>query len=65
MRLSLNRVFCDERWSKNRTVTSMDWSPQFPELLVARWDTSHNSSFCSLLLPLTIPTEAVSLVALA
>ena len=35
--LSVNRVFSDERWSQNRTVTSLDWSPQFPELLAARW----------------------------
>lgn len=25
MRLSLNRTFYDERWTKNRVVTSMDW----------------------------------------
>ena len=34
--LSVNRVFFDERWSQHRTVTSLDWSPQFPELLAAR-----------------------------
>ncbi|XP_043218882.1 cytoplasmic dynein 1 intermediate chain-like isoform X3 [Amphibalanus amphitrite] len=43
MRLSLNRVFCDERWSKNRTVTSMDWSPQFPELLVASYNNNEEA----------------------
>merc|ERR1719228_2664270 len=32
-KLSLNRFFYDERWSKNRVITSMDWSQQFPELL--------------------------------
>lgn len=37
VRLSLNRYFHDERWSRNRPVTSMDWSPQFPELLVASY----------------------------
>ena len=25
MKLSLNRFFYDERWTKNRVVTSMDW----------------------------------------
>lgn len=37
-RLSLNRYFHDERWTKNRVVTSMDWSAVFPELLVASYD---------------------------
>ncbi|XP_018316762.1 cytoplasmic dynein 1 intermediate chain isoform X3 [Mycetomoellerius zeteki] len=36
-RLWLNRSFICERWSRNRCVTSMDWSPQFPELLVASY----------------------------
>ncbi|KAH3868363.1 hypothetical protein DPMN_031507, partial [Dreissena polymorpha] len=36
-RLKLNREFFDERWSKHRIVTSMDWSTQFPELLVASY----------------------------
>ncbi|XP_044727285.1 cytoplasmic dynein 1 intermediate chain isoform X2 [Chrysoperla carnea] len=39
-RLSLNRSFLDERWSRNRCVTSLDWSPQFPELLLASY---HNN----------------------
>ena len=26
--LKLNRQFFDERWSKHRTVTSLDWSTQ-------------------------------------
>ncbi|XP_076379302.1 cytoplasmic dynein 1 intermediate chain short wing isoform X12 [Megalopta genalis] len=37
-RLWLNRSFFCERWSRNRCVTSMDWSPQFPELLVASYN---------------------------
>ncbi|CAH1154776.1 unnamed protein product [Phaedon cochleariae] len=37
-RISLNRHFFDERWSRNRTVTSLDWSPQFPELLLASYN---------------------------
>lgn len=27
-RLKLNRIFYDERWSKHRTNTSLDWSKQ-------------------------------------
>ena len=27
-----------DRWTKNRVVTSMDWSAVFPELLVASYD---------------------------
>ncbi|XP_065217505.1 cytoplasmic dynein 1 intermediate chain isoform X2 [Planococcus citri] len=42
-RLSLNRVFFDEKWSKNRCVTSLDWSPQFPELLVASYNQNYES----------------------
>jgi len=37
-KLSLNRFFYDDRWSKNRVITSMDWSTQFPELLVASYN---------------------------
>lgn len=36
VKLSLNRWFYDERWSRNRCITCMDWSPQYPELLVTR-----------------------------
>nr|CAG4644687.1 EOG090X03UT [Leptodora kindtii] len=36
----LNRCFYDDRWTRNRCVTCMDWSPQFPELLVASY---HNN----------------------
>ncbi|PSN45580.1 Cytoplasmic dynein 1 intermediate chain [Blattella germanica] len=43
LRLSLNRFFYDERWSRNRCVTSMDWSPQFPELLVASYHNNEDS----------------------
>ncbi|XP_057708050.1 dynein, cytoplasmic 1, intermediate chain 2a isoform X1 [Corythoichthys intestinalis] len=37
-KLSLNRQFTDERWSKHRVVTCLDWSPQYPELLVASYN---------------------------
>ncbi|KYN06874.1 Cytoplasmic dynein 1 intermediate chain [Cyphomyrmex costatus] len=37
-RLWLNRLFICERWSCNRCVISMNWSPQFPELLAALYN---------------------------
>lgn len=39
-RLSLNRAFYDERWSRNRCITSMDWSTHFPELVCTSY---HNN----------------------
>ncbi|KAL9881293.1 cytoplasmic dynein 1 intermediate chain isoform 4-T7 [Glossina fuscipes fuscipes] len=42
-RLSLNRVFYDDRWSKNRCITCMDWSSHFPELVMASY---HNNEEC-------------------
>ncbi|XP_032580683.1 cytoplasmic dynein 1 intermediate chain isoform X9 [Drosophila sechellia] len=42
-RLSLNRVFYDERWSKNRCITSMDWSTHFPELVVGSYHNNEES----------------------
>ncbi|KAK2181594.1 hypothetical protein NP493_390g01007 [Ridgeia piscesae] len=41
--LKLNRVFFDEHWSKHRTVTCMDWSSQYPELLVASYNNNAES----------------------
>lgn len=38
-KLSLNRQFMDERWSKHRVVTCLDWSPQvffFKQLFVIK-----------------------------
>ncbi|CAG0921639.1 unnamed protein product [Notodromas monacha] len=37
MQLSLNRNFNDDRWCRGRVITAMDWSAQFPELLVASY----------------------------
>ncbi|TRZ03473.1 hypothetical protein DNTS_001930, partial [Danionella cerebrum] len=37
------RCFCDEHWSKRRVVTSMDWSPQYPELLVASYNANEDA----------------------
>ncbi|XP_077579893.1 cytoplasmic dynein 1 intermediate chain 2-like isoform X3 [Stigmatopora nigra] len=42
-KLLLNRQFADERWTKNRMVTCLDWSPQFPELLVASYNNNEDS----------------------
>lgn len=39
-RLSLVRTFYDERWSKGRCVTCLDWSVAHPELMLASY---HNS----------------------
>ncbi|XP_042203652.1 cytoplasmic dynein 1 intermediate chain-like isoform X27 [Homarus americanus] len=43
VKLSLNRWFFDERWSRNRCITCMDWSPQYPELLVASYNNNEDS----------------------
>ncbi|XP_057191823.1 dynein, cytoplasmic 1, intermediate chain 2a isoform X2 [Triplophysa rosa] len=42
-KLSLNRQFIDERWSKQRVVTCLDWSPQYPELLVASYNNNEDA----------------------
>uniref|UniRef100_W8AZG4 Cytoplasmic dynein 1 intermediate chain n=1 Tax=Ceratitis capitata TaxID=7213 RepID=W8AZG4_CERCA len=42
-RLSLNRIFYDERWSKNRCITCMDWSTHFPELVAAAYHNNEES----------------------
>lgn len=42
-RISFNRTFFDERWSKNRIVTALDWSPQFPELLLSAYSNNEES----------------------
>merc|ERR1712127_536189 len=42
-KIHLTRCFYDERWSRNRCVTCMDWSPQFPELLVASYHNNEDS----------------------
>uniref|UniRef100_A0A8D9B8K6 Cytoplasmic dynein 1 intermediate chain n=1 Tax=Cacopsylla melanoneura TaxID=428564 RepID=A0A8D9B8K6_9HEMI len=36
-KLNFSRQFFDEKWSKNRNVTYMDWSSQHPELLLASY----------------------------
>uniref|UniRef100_A0AAR5Q3C0 Cytoplasmic dynein 1 intermediate chain n=1 Tax=Dendroctonus ponderosae TaxID=77166 RepID=A0AAR5Q3C0_DENPD len=41
--ISFNRTFFDERWSKNRLITSLDWSPQYPELLLASYANNDES----------------------
>ncbi|XP_071497507.1 cytoplasmic dynein 1 intermediate chain 2-like [Diadema antillarum] len=41
--LSLNRAFFDDRWSRHRVVTCLDWSHQYPELLVASYNNNDES----------------------
>ncbi|XP_033115552.1 cytoplasmic dynein 1 intermediate chain 2-like isoform X1 [Anneissia japonica] len=42
-KLSLNRQFFDDRWSRHRVVSSLDWSNQYPELLVASYNNNEES----------------------
>ncbi|XP_015241545.1 PREDICTED: cytoplasmic dynein 1 intermediate chain 2-like isoform X5 [Cyprinodon variegatus] len=42
-KLVLIRQFADERWTKNRVVTCLDWSPQYPELLVASYNNNEDA----------------------
>ncbi|XP_029929730.1 cytoplasmic dynein 1 intermediate chain 2-like isoform X2 [Myripristis murdjan] len=42
-KLFLNRQFADEHWTKNRVVTCLDWSPQYPELLVASYNNNEDA----------------------
>ncbi|XP_010791294.1 cytoplasmic dynein 1 intermediate chain 1 isoform X4 [Notothenia coriiceps] len=41
--LSFSRVFYDEHWSKHRVITCLDWSPQYPELLVASYNNNEDA----------------------
>ncbi|XP_036396098.1 dynein, cytoplasmic 1, intermediate chain 2a-like isoform X1 [Megalops cyprinoides] len=42
-KMCLNRQFMDEHWSKHRVVTCLDWSPQYPELLVASYNSNEDA----------------------
>uniref|UniRef100_A0A8C3ATH9 Dynein cytoplasmic 1 intermediate chain 2 n=1 Tax=Cyclopterus lumpus TaxID=8103 RepID=A0A8C3ATH9_CYCLU len=42
-KLSLYRKFLDERWSKHRVVTCLDWSTQYPELLLASYNNNEDA----------------------
>ncbi|XP_076871317.1 cytoplasmic dynein 1 intermediate chain 2 isoform X2 [Brachyhypopomus gauderio] len=42
-KLSLNRQFTDDRWCRYRVVTCLDWSSQFPELLVASYNSNEEA----------------------
>uniref|UniRef100_A0A1I8GC58 WD_REPEATS_REGION domain-containing protein n=1 Tax=Macrostomum lignano TaxID=282301 RepID=A0A1I8GC58_9PLAT len=37
------RVFYDDRWSRNRCVTALDWSPHFPELCLAAYNANEDA----------------------
>ncbi|XP_039976814.1 cytoplasmic dynein 1 intermediate chain 1 isoform X7 [Xiphias gladius] len=41
--LSFSRLFYDEHWSKHRVITCVDWSPQYPELLVASYNNNEDA----------------------
>ncbi|XP_014851435.1 PREDICTED: cytoplasmic dynein 1 intermediate chain 1-like, partial [Poecilia mexicana] len=41
--LSFCRLFYDEHWSKHRVITCLDWSPQYPELLVASYNNNEDA----------------------
>ncbi|XP_069504651.1 cytoplasmic dynein 1 intermediate chain 1 isoform X2 [Ambystoma mexicanum] len=41
--LSFNRQFYDEHWSKHRVVTCLDWSLQYPELVVASYNNNEDA----------------------
>ncbi|XP_053189989.1 cytoplasmic dynein 1 intermediate chain 1 isoform X2 [Scomber japonicus] len=41
--LSCSRLFYDEHWSKHRVITCLDWSPQYPELLVASYNNNEDA----------------------
>lgn len=43
-KLSLNRTFHDDRWSKNRCITGFDWSFQHPELLLTSYYNNESAS---------------------
>ncbi|XP_013381208.1 cytoplasmic dynein 1 intermediate chain 2 isoform X2 [Lingula anatina] len=43
VRLKISREFYDERWSKHRSVTCLDWSTQYPELLVASYNMNEDA----------------------
>lgn len=45
MKLTLNRVFTDERWSKKRMVTSLDWSTHHPELCMAAYGSNEEAVY--------------------
>ena len=42
-RVWLNLLFFRERWFRNRCATSLDWSPQFPELMAAAYNNNDDT----------------------
>uniref|UniRef100_H2YZR1 Uncharacterized protein n=1 Tax=Ciona savignyi TaxID=51511 RepID=H2YZR1_CIOSA len=45
MKLSINRIFSDERWSRHRMVTSLDWSTHHPELCLASYGNNEEAPY--------------------
>ncbi|VDQ09345.1 unnamed protein product [Trichobilharzia regenti] len=42
--LTVSLEFFDDRWSKNRKVTDLDWSTIFPELCLAAYNSNEQSA---------------------
>jgi len=42
--VSVQRVFHDEKWSRGRPVTSLDWSPKFPELVLGSYSSRETTT---------------------
>ncbi|CAK9780139.1 WD40 repeat-like protein [Cutaneotrichosporon oleaginosum] len=42
-RVKLVCVFSDERWTAGRSVTGLDWSPKYPELVAASYNKSRSA----------------------
>ena len=42
-KLSFSRYFFDDKWSRNRCVTSFDWNAQYPELLLTSYNNNEES----------------------
>ncbi|XP_070174428.1 cytoplasmic dynein 1 intermediate chain 2-like isoform X4 [Littorina saxatilis] len=43
-RLKVNRDFYDDKWSKHRIITSLDWSAQHPELLLSSYGSNEDAT---------------------
>merc|ERR1719361_415905 len=42
--VSVQRLFHDEKWSRGRPMTSIDWSPKFPELLLGSYSSRETTT---------------------
>lgn len=44
-RLTFSHVFVDDHWSRRRGVMRLDWSTQYPELLLAAYNTNEEAHY--------------------